>query len=126
MRTLFRFIALCLSLFYFGFLNQNIETGKGYAVTGGTSLSAQVYKQKAATIFCEIESETTFVNAINSQDLNPDSIDFTGLLYLFSIYILGLCARVSFWKGIDLAAFLQQQRAKYLLYHSLKIPHQVI
>ncbi|MDX4974496.1 MULTISPECIES: hypothetical protein [Myroides] len=124
MKALSRIIVLCFFLFHFGFASQRVETGKNYAVSGKVLLSDQVSKKDASKVFCQIEVE--YLNSLDTNDFSSDKIDLGDVLHFLHTYVFNERFTTSVLSEDNVSAYLQQHRAKYLLYQTLKIPHGIV
>ena len=126
MKALSRIIVLCFFLFHFGFVfaSQRVETGKNYAVSGKVLLSDQVSKKDASKVFCQIEVE--YLNSLDTNDFSSDKIDLGDVLHFLHTYVFNERFTTSVLSEDNVSAYLQQHRAKYLLYQTLKIPHGIV
>lgn len=126
MKALSRIIVLCFFLFHFGFVfaSQRVETGKNYAVSGKVLLSDQVSKKDASKVFCQIEVE--YLNSLDTNDFSSDKIDLGDVLHFLHTYVFNERFTTPVLSEDNVSAYLQQHRAKYLLYQTLKIPHGIV
>ncbi|MEK6508479.1 hypothetical protein [Myroides sp. C4067] len=126
MKALSRIIVLCFFLFHFGFVfaSQRVETGKNYAVSGKVLLSDQVSKKDASKVFCQIEVE--YLNSLDTNDFSSDKIDLGDVPHFLHTYVFNERFTTPVLSEDNVSAYLQQHRAKYLLYQSLKIPHGIV
>ena len=126
MKALSRIIVLCFFLFHFGFgfASQRVETGKNYAVSGKVLLSDQVSKKDASKVFCQIEVE--YLNSLDTNDFSSDKIDLGDVLHFLHTYVFNERFTTPVLSEDNVSAYLQQHRAKYLLYQTLKIPHGIV
>ncbi|MEK6493367.1 hypothetical protein [Myroides odoratimimus] len=128
MKALSRIIVLCFFLFHFGFVfaSQRVETGKNYAVSGKVLLSDQVSKKEASKVFCQIEVEVEYVSSLDTKDFSTEKIDLGDVLHFLHTYVFNERFTTPVLSEDNVSAYLQQHRAKYLLYQSLKIPHGIV
>ncbi|WP_121967510.1 hypothetical protein [Myroides sp. N17-2] len=128
MKALFRLIVLCFFLFRFGlaFASQSVEIGGNYVLSGSTFIPGQVCKKEACKVYCQTEVEVEVIHSMDNTDHSTDKVDLSDVLHFLTTYVFNLDLTTPILGEQKIFAYLQQHRAKYLLYQSLKIPHGLV
>ncbi|MGL4585110.1 MAG: hypothetical protein ACRCVU_19255 [Flavobacterium sp.] len=128
MKALFRLIVLCFFLSNLGtvFATPKAETKMGYTSTDNTFISKQVCKKDTCKVFCQTEVEVELINSIDAKDHTVDSVYLGDALHFFITCVFNSGFTTPTFSVEDISAYLQQHRAKYLLYQSLKIPYRLV
>ncbi|MDM1361965.1 hypothetical protein [Myroides marinus] len=128
MKALFRLIVLCFFLFRLGFAlaSQHVEAGNNYAVSDKTLVSDQVCKKDSCKVYCQTEVEVELMSSVDTQDNNSDRVELGDVFSFLLTSVFDLDITTPFFGEQQTSAYLQQHRAKYLLYQSFKIPHGLV
>ncbi len=123
MKTLFRIIVFCFCLFCFGFVsaNQTTKGTLGYSLADSTVVYKQFQKEKQTKVFCQTEIETEYTKNNDKNDIKFNLESLNQTVY-FIVIASSLAANTDYYNEKFCPIDIQQNRAKYLLFHSLKIP----
>ncbi|MDM1369216.1 hypothetical protein [Myroides marinus] len=128
MKALFRLIVLCFFLSQFGlaFASQKGEVKLGYTTSDKTLVSDQVCKKDSCKVYCQTEVEVELMSSVDAQDNNSDRVGLGDVFSFLLTSVFDLDITTPFFGEQQTSAYLQQHRAKYLLYQSFKIPHGLV
>lgn len=128
MKALFRLIVLCFFLSQFGlaFASQKGEVKLGYTTSDKTLVSDQVCKKDSCKVYCQTEVEVELMSSVDAQDNNSDRVELGDVFSFLLTSVFDLDITTPFFGEQQTSAYLQQHRAKYLLYQSFKIPHGLV
>lgn len=128
MKALFRLIVLCFFLSQFGltFASQKGEVKLGYTTSDKTLVSDQVCKKDSCKVYCQTEVEVELMSSVDAQDNNSDRVELGDVFSFLLTSVFDLDITTPFFGKQQTSAYLQQHRAKYLLYQSFKIPHGLV
>lgn len=128
MKALFRLIVLCFFLSQFGlaFASQKGEVKFGYTTSDKTLVSDQVCKKDSCKVYCQTEVEVELMSSVDAQDNNSDRVELGDVFSFLLTSVFDLDITTPFFGEQQTSAYLQQHRAKYLLYQSFKIAHGLV
>jgi len=127
MKALFRLFVLCFFLLRFGlgFAHQHAKVESHAVVLDQTFISNSTPKKESSVDFCPIEVNLELITSVENQDLPIQTIDLSDAFYFFMTSVFELAWTKPLVGAQQVAIVLQQHRAKYLLYQSIKIPHRL-
>lgn len=128
MKALFRLIVLSFFLLGVGLAcaNQAKEVKENAVLSKQEVLSNFTIQQKSNNVYFQSEVEVEIVTPCDKGDFDLESLDLPTLI---NFVVSNLAYRLTDKHCLstqDNFAFLQQRRAKYLLYHSYKIPNSIV
>ncbi|WP_010253521.1 hypothetical protein [Myroides injenensis] len=128
MKALFRLIVLCFFLLAVGlaYANQAVEVSPNAMMLKQQVFSNTSVQKNNSNVYFQSEVELEIITHCNNGDFEPSSFDYQSIIDFIVSNMTYRLTDKQFIDTHDVFAFLQQHRAKYLLYHSYKIPNTIV